>query len=145
MRLRTAMPVSVLALVALIVGAVLFAIQRTVERGARDDVQRGVDQGKFAIDPIARALTDRAAVEAHVTAIQPRLLALMATDAETIQDQAEDFRTALGASSLTITDPARARSSATRARRPRRSTCAARSTRAAPTRSRRRPTARPSS
>jgi sigma-B regulation protein RsbU (phosphoserine phosphatase) len=105
MRLRTAMLVGVLALVALIVGVVLFAIQRTVDQGARDEVERELDHSQLAIDPIARALIDRAAVEAHVTAIQPRLLALMATDAATIQDQAEDFRTALGASSLTITDP----------------------------------------
>jgi len=99
------MLVGVVALVALIVGSLLFAIHRTVDQGARDALDRVLGRAAASVDPVVSAMRARAATEARVTAIQPRLLALMATDAATIQDQADDFRRTLDASSLQITDP----------------------------------------
>jgi len=105
MRLRSALLMSVVALVAVIVGTVLFAIQRTVDRGAREAIDRVLGRAVGSIEPVIGVRRARSAVEARVTASQPRLLALMATDAATIQDQTDEFRRTLDATFLFITDP----------------------------------------
>jgi sigma-B regulation protein RsbU (phosphoserine phosphatase) len=104
MRLRTAMLLGIVALVATVVVATLFAIQRTVDRGARDALDRSLAQETASIEPIARAVRARAATEARVTASQPRLLALMATDEATVQDQTDEFRRTLDADVVVISN-----------------------------------------
>jgi len=104
MRLRTAILVIVALLVAGVVGAALLALGRTVAQGARDAVTADLDRAASAVAPVVGERSRVRAVEARVTATQPRLLALMATDAATIQDTADEFRQTLAADVLFVTD-----------------------------------------
>jgi len=104
MRLRTAILVTVALLVAGVVGAALLALGGTVTRGARDAVTADLDRAAAAVVPVLAERTRVRAVEARVTTTQPRLLALMATDAATIQDTADEFRQTLTADVLYVTD-----------------------------------------
>jgi phosphoserine phosphatase RsbU/P len=104
MRLRTAILVTVALLVAGVVGAALLALGGTVTRGARDAVTAELDRAARAVVPVLAERARVRAVEARVTTTQPRLLALMATDAATIQDTADEFRQTLAADVLYVTD-----------------------------------------
>ncbi len=105
MRLRTAVFLAIGVLVAAVVAAVLLAMGTTVVGGAREGLASELAKATLAIPPILTTRARQAASEARVTAAQPRLLALMATDAATIQDEVEEFRRALDAQVLYVTDP----------------------------------------
>ncbi|MCE9574372.1 MAG: hypothetical protein K8W52_14590, partial [Deltaproteobacteria bacterium] len=105
MRLRTAVFLAIGVVVAAVVATVLVAMGTTVVGGARDGLASELAKATRAIPPILTTRARQATSEARVTAEQPRLLALMATDAATIQDEAEEFRRALEAQVLYVTDP----------------------------------------
>jgi len=104
-KLRTALFLGVTLLVAGVVAAALVALSRTVAVAARDDLDRALARAADQVRPVQEAWVQRLATESRVTTTQPRLLALMSTDAITIQEDADEFRRTLDAAVLLITDP----------------------------------------
>ena len=107
MKFRTTILVAVLVLIAGMLGATLRVVEGVLEREARAELSTDLDRSAGVLEELQRFRQEQLAIQAKVTAAEPRVKAVIATDDvnhETVLDVAQEIRESVGAQVLLMTD-----------------------------------------
>jgi sigma-B regulation protein RsbU (phosphoserine phosphatase) len=108
MKLRTAMLLGIVALVAAIIASTLVAVAFVVDRAERRDLAADLDRSHQVFDELLRYRAAKSRSDCHVVANEPRTRNVLGTQdisRETIVGVMDELRRSLGSDLFLLTDP----------------------------------------